>query len=72
MNEIKYPLELTYYISYDNYETLPHYGEVTTSQYMITPKPNMFTTTIREEFVTELLKFGINYDKQSTDELIIK
>jgi hypothetical protein len=38
---------------------------------MITPKPNMFTTTIREEFVTELLKFGINYDKQSTDELII-
>ena len=56
MNEIKYPLELTYFISYDDYETLPHFGEVTSGQYMITPKPNMFTTTIRNEFVEELLK----------------
>jgi hypothetical protein len=71
MNEIKYPSELTYFISYDDYETLPHYGEVTSGQYMITPKLNIFTTIIREEFVTELLKFGIDYDKQSTNELII-
>jgi hypothetical protein len=71
MNEIKYPNELTYFISYDDYETVPHYGEVTSGQHMITPKLNIFTTIIREEFVTELLKFGIDYDKQSTDELII-
>jgi hypothetical protein len=71
MNEIKYPTELTYFISYDDYETLPHYGEVTSGQIMITPKLNIFKTTIREEFVTELLKFGIDYDKQSTDGLII-
>jgi len=70
MNEIKYPSVTTYFISYDDYETLPHYGEVTSGQYMITPKPNMFTTTIREEFVIELLKFGVDYDKPTTDELI--
>lgn len=70
MNEIKYPLELTYFISYDDYETLPHFGEVTSGQYMITPKPNMFTTTIRNEFVEELLNFGVDYDKPSTGELI--
>jgi hypothetical protein len=69
MNEIKYPTELTYFISYDDYETLPHYGEVTSGQIMRTPKPNMFTTTIREEFVQELLKFKIDYDKPSTNEL---
>jgi hypothetical protein len=36
---------------------------------MRTPKPNMFTTTIREEFVQELLKFKVDYDKPSTNEL---
>jgi hypothetical protein len=71
MNEIKYPLVKTYFISYDDNDNNPHYGEVNSGQYMITPKPNMFTTTIREEFVTELLKFGVDYDKPFTDELIL-
>lgn len=70
MNEIKYPLELTYFISYDDLETLPHYGEVSSGQYMITPKPNMFTTINREEFVEELLRFGIEYDNISSSNLI--
>jgi hypothetical protein len=71
MNEIKYPSVTTYFISYDDDYTNPHYGEVNSDQYMITPKLNMFTTTIREEFVIELLKFNINYDKKSTYGIII-
>lgn len=62
MNEIKYPLVKTYFISYDDNDNNPHYGEVNSDQHMITPKPNIFTTTDMEEYITELLTYGITLD----------
>ena len=59
MNEIKYPIVTTYFISYEDNDTNPHYGEVNSGQYMITPKPNMFTTTVEQEYIDELLQYGI-------------
>jgi len=59
MNEIKYPIVTTYFISYEDNDTNPHYGEVNPGQYMITPKPNMFTTTVEQEYIDELLQYGI-------------
>jgi hypothetical protein len=41
MNEIKYPSVTTYFISYEENDTKPHYGEVNSGQYMITPKTNI-------------------------------
>jgi hypothetical protein len=59
MNEIKYPTVKTYFVSYDDDDTNPHYGEVSPDQYMITPKTNIFSTTDKEEYKTELSKYGI-------------
>lgn len=62
MKEIKYPPVTTYFISYEDNDTNPHYGEVNSDQYMITPKPNLFSTTNKEEYITELLTYGITLD----------
>jgi hypothetical protein len=59
MNEIKYPTVKTYFVSYENEDTNPHYGEVTPDQYMITPKTYIFSTTDIEEYKLELSKYGI-------------
>lgn len=70
MNEIKYPLVKTYFISYDENETNPHYGEVSPDQYMITPKSNIFTTTDELEYKSELLTYGINLEENSSENII--
>jgi hypothetical protein len=59
MNEIKYPTVKTYFVSYEDDDTNPHYGEVSPDQYMITPKTNIFSTTDKEEYKIELSKYGI-------------
>jgi hypothetical protein len=59
MNEIKYPSVVTYFISYNENDTNPHYGEVNSDQYMVTPKTNIFTTTNKDEYIAELLTYGI-------------
>jgi hypothetical protein len=59
MNEIKYPSVTTYFISYNENDTNPHYGEVNSDQYMVTPKINIFTTTNKDEYIAELLTYGI-------------
>lgn len=70
MNEIKYPLVKTYFISYDDNDNNPHYGEVTPDQYMVTPKTNIFTTTDEEEYVSELSTYGITLNENSPENLI--
>ena len=71
MNEIKYPLVKTYFISYDDNDNNPHYGEVNSDQYMITPKTNMFTTTDKEEYITELSTYGITLEETTPPENLI-
>jgi hypothetical protein len=63
MNEIKYPSVTTYFISYEENDDNPHYGEVNSDQYMITPKTNMFTTTDKEEYIVELSTYGITLEE---------
>ena len=63
MNEIKYPLVKTYFISYDDNDNNPHYGEVTPDQYMV-------TTTDEEEYVSELSTYGITLNENSPENLI--
>lgn len=70
MNEVKYPLNTTYFISYEENDTNPHYGEVSPDQYMITPKSNIFTTTDELEYKSELLKYGITLEDNSPENLI--
>jgi len=69
MNEIKYPSVTTYFISYDENDTKPHYGEVNSGQYMITPKTNIFTTIDKEEYITELSTYGISLENNSSENL---
>jgi len=69
MNEIKYPTVTTYFISYEENDTNPHYGEVNPDQYMITPKTNIFTTT--EEYITELFTYGITLEETTPPEDLI-
>jgi hypothetical protein len=71
MNEIKYPSVITYFISYEENDTTPHYGEVTSDQYMITPKTNIFTTTDKDEYVAKLLTYGITLDDKKPENLIL-
>jgi hypothetical protein len=68
MNEIKYPTETTYFISYNNNDINPHYGEVNPDQYMITPKTNIFLTTDLEEYKSELSKYGIEFKEDTLEE----
>ena len=71
MNEIKYPSVTTYFISYEENDTNPHYGEVNSNQYMITPKTNMFTTIDKEEYITELSTYGITLEETTPPENLI-
>ena len=71
MNEIKYPPVTTYFISYEENDVNPHYGEVGSGQYMITPKTNMFTTTDKEEYITELSTYGITLEEPTLPENLI-
>ena len=71
MNEIKYPSGTTYFISYEENDTNPHYGEVNPGQYMITPKTNIFTTTDKEEYITELSTYGITLEETTLPENLI-
>jgi hypothetical protein len=68
MNEIKYPTVKTYFVSYENEDTNPHYGEVTPDQYMITPKTNIFSTADIEEYKLELSKYGIVLENDTLEE----
>jgi hypothetical protein len=68
MNEIKYPTVKTYFVSYENEDTNPHYGEVNPDQYMITPKTNIFSTTDLEEYKSELSKYGIEFKEDILEE----
>jgi hypothetical protein len=70
MNEIKYPLVTTYFISYEDNDTNPHYGEVNSDQYMITPKTNIFSTIDRDEYIAELLTYGITLEENTPENLI--
>jgi hypothetical protein len=71
MNEIKYPSTTTYFISYEENDVNPHYGEVNSDQYMITPKTNIFTTTDKEEYITELSTYGITLEETTPPENLI-
>jgi hypothetical protein len=71
MNEIKYPSVTTYFISYEENDDNPHYGEVNSDQYMITPKTNMFTTTDKEEYIVELSTYGITLEETTPPENLI-
>lgn len=71
MNEIKYPPVTTYFISYDENDVTPHYGEVNSDQYMITPKTNMFTKIDKEEYITELSTYGITLEETTIPENLI-
>jgi hypothetical protein len=68
MNEIKYPTVKTYFVSYENDDINPHYGEVNPDQYMITPKTNIFSTTDLEEYKSELSKYGIELKEDTLEE----
>lgn len=70
MNEIKYPPVTTYFISYEDNDTNPHYGEVNSDQHMVTPKPNIFTTIDRDEYIAELLTYGITLEENTPENLI--
>jgi len=70
MNEIKYPLVTTYFISYEDNDTNPHYGEVNLDQHMVTPKPNIFITIDKNEYVAELLTYGITLEENTPENLI--
>jgi hypothetical protein len=72
MNEIKYPSVTTYFISYEENDTKPHYGEVNSGQYMITPKTNIFTTTDKDEYTAELLTYGITLEDNNPENLILR
>lgn len=71
MNEIKYPSVITYFISYEENDTNPHYGEVNPDQYMITPKTNLFTTIDKEEYISELSIYGITLNENLSENLIL-
>lgn len=71
MNEIKYPSVTIYFISYEENDGNPHYGEVNSDQYIITPKTNMFTTTEKEEYITELSTYGITLEETTPTENLI-
>jgi len=62
MAEINYPLEKTYFIAYNENDDNVHYGTIDTDQCMVTGKENVYTTTIEQEYIDELLNHNINYE----------
>jgi hypothetical protein len=62
MAEIKYPLEKTYFIGYNENDDNVHYGIINVDQCMVTAKETVYTTTIEEEYINELLVHNIKYE----------
>jgi hypothetical protein len=60
--EINYPIEKTYFIAYNENDDNVHYGTINTDQCMVTGKQNVFSTTVEQEYIDELLKYGIKYE----------
>jgi len=62
MAEINYPSEKTYFIAYNENDDNVHYGTIDTDQCMVTGKENVYTTTVEQEYIDELLNHNINYE----------
>ena len=62
MTEINYPSEKTYFIAYNENDDNVHYGTINTDQCMVTGKETVYTTTVEQEYIDELLKHNINYE----------
>ena len=70
MTEIKYPLEKTYFIAYDENDENVHYGTIDVDQCMTTGKQTVYTTTIEQEYIDELLVHNIIYENIQPTEII--
>ena len=66
MADINYPTEKTYFIAYNENDDNVHYGTINPDQCMSTGKENVYSTTIEQEYIDELLKFGIKYEDTLT------
>jgi len=62
MTEINYPLEKTYFIGYNENDDNVHYGTINPDQCMVTGKETVYTTTVEQEYIDELLKHNIVYE----------
>ena len=62
MSEINYPSEKTYFIAYNENDDNVHYGTINPDQCMVTGKETVYTTTVEQEYIDELLKHNINYE----------
>ena len=62
MAEINYPSEKTYFIGYNENDDNVHYGTIDVDQCMSTSKENVYTTTIEQEYIDELLNHNIVYE----------
>ena len=69
MAEIKYPLEKTYFIAYDENDENVHYGTIDVDQCMTTGKQTVYTTTIEQEYIDELLVHNINYEDTLSNQI---
>lgn len=56
MNEIKFPNQTTYFICYENNKVFS-VGTVLPTQEMTSGLPNLYKTTIKEDWLTELIKY---------------
>ena len=62
MTEINYPSEKTYFIGYNENDDNVHYGTINTDQCMVTGKETVYTTTVEQEYIDELLVHNIIYE----------
>lgn len=62
MAEINYPSEKTYFIGYNENDDNIHYGTIDPDQCMVTGKDNVYTTTVEQEYIDELLNHNIKYE----------
>ena len=62
MTEINYPSEKTYFIGYNEKDDNIHYGTIDVDQCMSTSKENVYTTTIEQDYIKELLVHNIVYN----------
>lgn len=60
LKEIIKPSQLTFFVAYNENDTDPHYGSVSSIQEMVTSKANLFTTQNEEEWLAELNKYQID------------
>ena len=62
MTEINYPSEKTYFIGYNENDDNVHYGTINTDKCMVTGKETVYTTTVEQEYIDELLVHNIIYE----------